>query len=68
MSASWTVVSNKSYLGSAVATYGGDHDGGVKMALSTDLCAMQTIEDLSRICGEGGEDFRAAASHGHEAD
>ena len=29
---------------------------------------MQTIEDLSRVCGEGGEDFRAGASDAHEAD
>ena len=35
------------------------------MALSTDLCAMQAVEDLSGVCGQSGEDFRAAAAHGH---
>ena len=49
-------------------TYRGDHDGGVQVAFTTDLCAMQTIEDLSRVCGESGKDFGTAGAHCHKAD
>jgi hypothetical protein len=45
-----------------------DHDASVKVALSTNLGSVQTIQDLSRVGGEGSEDFRAGASHAHEAD
>ena len=45
----------------------GDHDGGVQVTFTTDLCAMQTIKDLAGVCSEGGKDFRTAAAHGHEA-
>jgi len=49
-------------------TYRGDHDGGVQVAFTTDLCTMQTVKDLSRVCGKGGKDFGTAGTHGHEAD
>jgi hypothetical protein len=29
---------------------------------------VQTIEDLCRVCGEGGKDFGTGGAHGHEAD
>jgi hypothetical protein len=50
------------------ATYRGDHDGSVQVAFTTDLCAMQTIENLCRVCGESGEDFGTGGAHGHKAD
>jgi hypothetical protein len=45
-----------------------DHDASVKVALPADLSSVQTIQDLSRVGSESGEDFRAGASHAHEAD
>lgn len=38
------------------------------MALALDPGAVQAVEDLAGVGGEGGEDFGAGAAHGHEAD
>jgi hypothetical protein len=37
------------------------------VALSTNLRSVQTIQNLARVCSESSEDFRAGASHAHEA-
>lgn len=43
-----------------------DHDAGVKVALSTDLGSVQTIQYFSRVGSEGSEDFRTGTTHAHE--
>ena len=38
------------------------------MGIALDFRAVQAVEDLAGVGGQGGEDFGAGAAHGHEAD
>ena len=38
------------------------------MALTPYLGPVKTVQDLARVCGEGGENFGTATSHAHETD
>lgn len=40
------------------SAYRCDHDAGIEMALAANLGSVQTIQNLSWVGGEGGEDFR----------
>lgn len=51
-----------------VFTYRSDHDASIEMRLALHLGPMQSIENLSGVGRESGEDFGAAAAHAHQAD
>lgn len=40
----------------------------MKVALSSYLGPVQAVQDLSGVCGEGGENFRTVAAHTHKTD
>ena len=46
----------------------GDLDACCKMCGASDLGAVDTIKDFTKVGGESDEDFRTFAAHGHEAD
>lgn len=45
-----------------------DHDAGVEVTLSADLCSVKTVQDLTRVGRQSSEDLGARASHAHETD
>jgi hypothetical protein len=52
----------------AATAYRCDHDASVEVALSANLCSVETVQDFAWVRGEGCEDFGTGASHAHEAD